>query len=563
MEKGDYLYINGSFVDTWSWTPGDPHYTFCGLTGINGVPYALLEIEGQGRLIPLTAETTELTFDGIDIGGKPTGGAFTDGRWGYFMSDSELWRTDGKETKCIADLIPYGINKTSVVRSVCSLSDGRILVVADGKLIELSDAESNNEQTKLYTIGVIDHYGSLDDLNLAVSKYNDSSEKVYFRVKEYDNLANLNLAILSGDIAMVVTSNRFALNQQVKQGALASLDEVAPRLFEKDVLIETVVDATRMDRVCYYLPEMFDVQGENLTDPSLISDGTLFDTRQEYYDFIIQNDPDYFKRRTPEDIFDTFANDLDQWINWEEYTSHFDDGTFEDMLVFCNQGVSEDEAEQYQSWLSSVFPGQFARDWTVGSFILKDSVESFRFTEVKKAQDYQKAIRESERNWVQLDFPMPSSVHDGYGIIAHNFFAVVENEKSRNTTGELLEWLILEHVTEEFPDEGISLWIRDGFSINRDETDRYLRRLLNAYVDPEENPKKKELAQLQNSMSGEEPYKTTWSYIHNADHFVYTENEIYEVMKKEAASYFSGTITAKQAADYVQNRISLYLAEQS
>ena len=123
--------------------------------------------------------------------------------------------------------------------------------------------------------------------------------------------------------------------------------------------------------------------------------------------------------------------------------------------------------------------------------------------------------------------------------------------------------MILEHVTEEFPDEGISLWIRDGFSINRDETDRYLRRLLNAYVDPEENPKKKELAQLQNSMSGEEPYKTTWSYIHNADHFVYTQNEIYEVMKKEAASYFSGTITAKQAADYVQNRISLYLAEQS
>ena len=36
-----------------------------------------------------------------------------------------------------------------------------------------------------------------------------------------------------------------------------------------------------------------------------------------------------------------------------------------------------------------------------------------------------------------------------------------------------------------------------------------------------------------------------------------------DVMTEEAYRYFAGDITAKQAAEYAQNRISLYLAEQS
>ena len=61
---------------------------------------------------------------------------------------------------------------------------------------------------------------------------------------------------------------------------------------------------------------------------------------------------------------------------------------------------------------------------------------------------------------------------------------------------------------------------------------------------------------------GEEQYEITWKYIESADHLQYYENEIHKVIYEEAGRYFGGMITAKQAADYVQNRISLYLAEQ-
>ncbi|MBQ6990241.1 MAG: hypothetical protein IJN58_04220, partial [Clostridia bacterium] len=61
---------------------------------------------------------------------------------------------------------------------------------------------------------------------------------------------------------------------------------------------------------------------------------------------------------------------------------------------------------------------------------------------------------------------------------------------------------------------------------------------------------------------GQEQYEITWEYIQNADHLQDYKNEISAVISEEAGRYFGGMITAKQAADYVQNRISLYLAEQ-
>ena len=585
----EHLYVNDRFLNTKKWTPGDPKYTYHGLIGIKGVPYALLEINEKGCLVPLTPETTELPLKGIEIDGCPTGGAFTDGRFGYFMSGTELWRTDGKESKCIVDLVPYGVSLTSMVRSVRSISDGRILISVDGKLIELSELVGSEEPITICDIGVIDYYeglGELEDLSLTVSKYNDQADNAFFRVMEYEDVADLNLALLTGDIDMVITPNQFTLNNYIKQGLLAPLEEVVPALFEKDVLIESVVDATRVDGTCYYLPLNFEICGKSITDPSLLKEGKLFENRLEYYDFVVQNDYEYFKSNTPRQILTDFSRDLDEWIDWESNTAHFDDGTFAALLEFCRQGSAQDEITEYWS-TKTPLANDWGRDWKSKSFILKDSVESYRFTDVKKALDYQKTLPVTEgvggpTTWVQVDFPMPSRVHNGYEIFAHNLYAVVDHEDTKAAAADLLQWLILEDVEEEFPEKQTTPFLAtgwDGFSINKDETDRYLRRLIDGYVDPEEEVAKikpevaKEFpntvyhirynVQNYDMRCGQEQYEITWSYINNADHLRYHDSEIHKVIVNEAASFFSGSITAKQAADYVQNRISLYLAEQS
>ncbi|MBQ2749797.1 MAG: hypothetical protein IJF34_08445 [Clostridia bacterium] len=569
------LYINGQFLDTQMWRPDLPDYYFCGLIGIKGEPYALLEIEEKGMLVPLSPDMDELTFDGTEIEGTPTGGAFSDGRYGYFLCGSEIWRTDGKKSVCIADLVSYGVTETSGLRAVRALSDGRVLVAIDGKLIELSGTEGAGTVTESLTIGVVGYSGPIDDLNLLVSKYNDSSEKWYFQVKKYDDVSDLNLSILSGEIAMVITPNRFTLDHYVKQNLLASLEEAAPTLFGKDVLIENIVDATRINGTCYYLPRYFTIGGENITNPSLLQDGKLFAMRKEYCDFIIQNDPDYFNKKTAADIFEVFARDLDEWVDWDTNTCHFDDGTLEEILEFCGWGSTQEEVDQYINMHTSS-ASQFPRNWIAGSFELHDTVEGYRFTDVKKAQAYQASLpKEGELEWVQVDFPMPSGVHKGFEIVAGNLYAVVDREESRAAAGDLLTWFILEDVAGDFTTlaNGISLGMSE-LSINKDETDRCLRRL--AELETETAAIAEEgsshtiskdnfntLLLIQNSQCGEEQYEITWDYIRSADHFRYTGNEIFDVMREEAGRYFAGSITAKQAADYIQNRVSLYLAEQS
>ncbi|MBQ4625286.1 MAG: hypothetical protein IJB51_12170 [Clostridia bacterium] len=347
---GGVLFIRDKAMNT-NWYFGLPYdFCFMGLIGIDGVPYALATANEKGLLIPLTPETTELTDEGTEIEGQPTGGAFTDGRFGYFLSNTEVWRTDGRKSQCLTDLAPYGCTQTSPVRAVSALSDGRILLAVDGKLIELFASDGSEDGVQIYTIGTFDYdgeYGNTNELSLQVARYNEQSTNAFFKIKEFEEKSKLNLALLSGEIAMVITPDRFTLQNYVKQGVLAPLEEVAPALFEKDVLIENIVDATRIDGVCYYMPVNFDICGEAIAEPGNLKDGKLFETRKEYCDYIVAHYPDYFKYNIKTDILTNFTRDMDEWIDWENATCHFDDGTFAEILEFCIQGTTWEEQGEH------------------------------------------------------------------------------------------------------------------------------------------------------------------------------------------------------------------------
>ncbi|MBQ2750148.1 MAG: hypothetical protein IJF34_10225, partial [Clostridia bacterium] len=510
-----HLYVKDHFVELPSWHPGAPEYQLCGLMAIGETPYALIRVWEEdrseqvvdvvwqeARLIPLTSDMTELPLEGTRIDGIPTGGAFHDGKYGYFMCDSELWRTDGKESHRIADLIFFGVSLASDVRSVRTLSDGRILVVADGRVIELIGTElAAGEQKQVYTAGVINLYGDISELTLTFSKFNRVSEKAAFVVKEFDDQADLNLALLSGEISMVISRDQFMLKNYVKQDILAPLEEVAPELFEKDVLIENIVDATRLDGVCYYLPRSFWIEGE-ITNAKFMEEGQTFETRLEYYDFLAEKVPDYFKPLTKRGLFTAFGQDLDEWIDWETNTCHFDDGTFEALLEFCNKGSTQAEVEQYA-----------AQSYTVNSinFLLQDSIPNNHFSDVKSAKEY--LTTESEKDaWVC--YPIPSSTYEGYEILVPEFFAVVKDDASREAAGEFLRWHFLEDVIDDFPSKTLAT-VLSPLSVNRDETDRFLARNIDGRIEIPDDMEawKKEMYEVHNRGCGQEQYEITWSYI--------------------------------------------------
>ena len=191
------------------------------------------------------------------------------------------------------------------------------------------------------------------------------------------------------------------------------------------------------------------------------------------------------------------------------------------------------------------------------------------FTDVKTAKEYLEdhpkgdpnqlpASREDAWAWVCL--PLPSTVHDGFEIKEDHYFAVVDNEESQKAAKEFLLYHFLEDVVGEIdPDDpnadypDWSLKGVKGLSINQAECERIISRNLSWNGADKETRLPIE----------QRKYEDTWKLICQADHLTYYRNAVFDVMVEETYRYFAGDITAKQAAEYVQNRVSIYLAEQS
>ncbi|MBE6998735.1 MAG: hypothetical protein E7428_00935 [Ruminococcaceae bacterium] len=546
------LYIGDHFVKKTTQKPG-VEVDFFGLMEIGGTPYALIRereaIAGAYRyfnstkeaacLIPLTFNTIDLSGEGIEIEGRPTGGAFSDGTYGYYMCGSELWRTNGVDCKKLADLIYCGVDETSVVRKVCTLADGRILVVANGGMIELTASESIvPAERSVYTLGVVNYYNYSGLLSKTVAKFNGQSDGVRFVVKEYSDITKMNLALLSGEVDMIVSSDHFMLKNYVKQGLLAPLEEVAPALFEEGVLIENIVDVTRMEGICYFLPREFLIEGKSVRS-TILEEGQTFDHPKDFFDLVLETSPTSMKFNSKDFHMEHYGTNIDDWIDWDNNTCHFDDGSFETLLEFCNLGAGPGETRSHGS---DVMP-----------FGLQNLINQNEFVDWETANEYS-----GDSAWVVV--PIPSTVHKGFGIDAFDYYAVVDRVESREAAREFLEWHFLADVLGEIPPDGPDGWSNevlfesgyDYLSINRAECERVLSR--NLIVEDEDNEEELVVEQRR--------YEDSWKIIQQADHLWYYSNAVFDVMMEEACRYFSGDITAKQAADYVQNRISLYLAEQ-
>jgi len=572
------VFVKDRFLKTTEIAPG-VSYNICGLMEIGETPYILIcakqydlieeyswfenrPLWEKTLLVPLTPETTELTLEGIEIEGEATGGVCSDGTYGYYMCGSELWRTDGKTSGRISELIFCGVNDMSDVRTIRSLSDGRLLVVADGGLIALSESESSvPAERKVYTLAVMNG-GYVPDLSLIVAKFNALGKDCIFVVKEYKDVTKLNLALLSGEVDVIVTADQFALRNYIKQDLLVPLEELIPELFEEGVLLENIVNASRINGICYYLPREFQIQGR-LMEYRLLEDGIPFETPQEYYDFVLENDPRYLKSIEKKGLITHLAPTVDEWVDWENNRCHFDDGSFEALLEFCNEAATFQTMINHDPSISCDEPSYSGGLW------VQNLMYYTNFAVAESAKEYVESLPNGDPDtlpdtnqeaWAWVAHPLPSRVYDGFEISIERFFAVVDKEESREAAGEFLRWHFLENVVGEIapddPEEDYEDFVLKGvyeYSINQAECERYVGR--NLSWDGEDKETRLPLEQRR--------YEDTWQIIRQADHFQNYQNVIFDVMVEEAYRYFDGDITASQAAEYTQNRISLYLAEQS
>ena len=498
-----------------------------GIMRLNDTVYALLHDTGERSfLVPLSPSMKEIEKKGFELKANATGACASDGETGFFFSGTTLYATDGKECRELADLARYGFTTATVIRRILPLSDGRILVLGDSSLVVLSPGEEEEEKTVI-TLGTIKEYGS--DLAQKVLRYNRMSGKYAITIKKYDTPEDLNKAFLSGDIALIASGDRLLLRNYAEKGLLLDLEEGMPGLFEDGVLYKNIVDAVRVGGKSYFLPRTFWLYGYMIKESFYPEGG--FRTAEDYFAFVDEKEPELIKKRTERSIaFDFYGlRRLDEWIDWDAGICRFDDGDFEKLLTFCGSFPTREEVE--------VYAASSGIDETQMSLItFSNGVASGDVDEVGNRYAY---------------FWLPSRVHQGPEVYTPYFMGIVKNGKYEEAAKDFMDFVFLTDLAEGTDDfaEGKCLIKNgekaeeiEGYSINVKENGA----ILESY----------------GCTSGSEVRKKTEEWIGKADQFVYIHSDLHEVLTSEANRYFAGEITAAQAAEYIQNRMSIYLTEQ-
>ena len=536
------FYINDRMVEAKS-DLGSASARPRGVMSIGGTPYLFLSVsEGYsstswkgGVLVPLDPDMTAYGIDGVKLEANPTGLCATDGTLGYFLCGSELWYTDGETCGKIYDYANCGFSGKDAFRRILPLSDGRILTVAENMLIELTPVPKEEEVLrKTIVLGVVGTPD--DDLVRRVGAFNHSQFEYTVTFRSFSDLTNLNLALLSGEITLIASKDILTLRNYADKGILADLEETVPELYEDGVLYKSVVDAARWKGKSYFIPRVFRLvaleilwrKGETRVE---------LDTWEKLFGYIEKESPWTQKKTLKRYKFQTYGNMLDEWIDWEAGTCHFDDGSFARMLDFCNGcASSQDEANLYIEKIDQIVQLWIANPQETGS---SDDLYG--------------------RGDTLEVFPWPSAAHKGNMIHAPYLIGVAANSGNEEGARAFLRHMFTENLREWDLYAIHPNWTMENgrellFSINVTECERDITIPVEYYkANGLENYDKK---------AEKESMALVRSLLENADFYDYGSNGIYDVLYSEAQKVFAGELTSEKAAEYVQNRVSIYLAEQ-
>ncbi|MBR4866862.1 MAG: hypothetical protein IKU11_09245, partial [Clostridia bacterium] len=517
------LFINDRQVVLPEETADGKRYRVIDIMLMNDIPHALFVELSNGEnqcnlyLLPLDPETTQLipngephsvSFDQIDRN------AFSnspDGMLSVIGDTIHLYTNE--EYREVCNLTLFGITSSDV----CGLfinDDGKLIVLQTGSVSIITQMFGSRPFREV-VIGMVGELGAFSSSYDDVVQYLNYQNGPYrYRIKSYRSIENLNLAILSGEVDLICNgyeSPDMFLNF-VKQGILCPIDSLIPELFEDDLLLDNVISAIRIDGKCYYIPRSFSPLGLSIPVSSLGSI-TEFSSMDELLDFLDSVNQTVFNDTSRTTFFETLLFcGMEHWVDFENHTAAFTDGSFEKFLTLssrCPSLISSGNG------ISSFHALYFSYEYTAGG-------------------DTEKGLCEKR----PIIIPTDTSKHLAFH--SYDSIGIVANGPNR---------------------EGAIQFVQTAFTKSSPP------RITGTFSGPKSHSISicsKDIASYYKSPQEQWNSFGQWlmTYATSADHII-RGDVIMDIVNEEAASYFSGHISAEKAAEYIQNRVSIYLAEQS
>ncbi len=475
-----------------------------------------------------------------------------------FLADTQnVWRV---EAGTIQKVFPFAKNGylLSEIYHMEMSEQGEMLfwVKMDGVLTQLRMREIDKPQKKQeVTIAFAMQHNAL---NRSIARFNRQNSEYYVSVllpkegeseEDFRDRVQMELSagkgpdILGHDIVSYFSGyDRVShLESYVENGYIECVDE----LFEEDAMyLKAALDTCRIDGELYGVP--YDCVFEMaIYDKSVVGERTSW-TITELMEAVQASDAEIldegYKGLAIVREYALDDNTNATYIDWEKGESHLDEQSFLELLEFAKEYADLSNAEQK-------------------AYAVTDFSPMFELRELKRL------FAQFENDAVILGYPR----EEGYGIYvdARQLF-LSANAGCEEGAKAFLRFLISEEEQIKYATYDSSQQMRDeGLSVLYGHTNQFpiFLKAFDALVELELRKDRDNLIYTDsgvkqvNDMYTEDMIEQFYFMIEHAEPDIPKAAAITDILGEELAPYFSGDITAKEAAEKLHNRVQLYLDE--
>lgn len=466
---------------------------------------------------------------------------------------------DSEEATPAVDFESEGINST--IRGFYTTGDNTVLLVTFGfaangnvQLVSLSKVPvSQAKEKKKLTLVTL----SADPaLYQQVLTFNQKSEDYRIQVKEYfvnDGVANVETAVesavtqLNADLAAGVAgdlidleslSTMASVRAYVKKGVLENLDGYLEG--QEQEWISNLRSALEIDGELYQMVPSFYLR-------TVAGRTSIVGERQgwslEDYNRMRAEYPELkpFSYGTKQEaLYYALMYNQKEWIDWESAECFFDTDSFAGYLEFADQFPDQSEYEELPPYWNN------AEEIYNGDVLLYDADRvDIGMYDIRRIQ----GVMGEQITWI--GFP----VEEGVGVVFDPVInlGVLSSSDQKEAAGEFIRYFL----SDEFQKSQTGAFpVREQILYENMEQIR------------KDNP---------GSMDGwgsgtidmsfgdiqEDQVESVQKLLQNASQTNQTDSVIVDIMQEEAAYYFAGERSAAEAAQRIQDRVSLYLKEQN
>ena len=462
----------------------------------------------------------------------------------YSISGKNIRRTDGNTIWDCGSCSDYLIME-SQIQDFLPLEDGRILilwndiltVLSGEELIEPDEAETGEEGKQKIIILTDSSYIDYR-LEKVLNDYQRQNKNCTVGIHYCNDADELGKALVSGSYDMFITSKGLEPTRNLlKQGYITDIRDSLGDL--KDGIYENVYRAGTVDGVVTAIPFNFTLEGMAIAEAAMEGRDSFENTIDMETTLLSLSHQNFWMREHQEDALQCFGHDgFESWVNREDGTCDFEDETFLALLRILSRFAPDlDTVEANDNGKNPLFKPR--HEFNTPDFNLHYFAEAY-----KSGKPY------SEYGLLGKMIPIPGKdAVTGVSLTSHSLISVMKDCKNPEGVKELLAYLFSEEVQRPVIED----LNQGGFSPVMEIQEAYLtEKLENPPVDYEDGY----VAKLP------EYTAEVRRLLKHADHYSVDESPVKTIVMEEINRYLAGQVPAEKAAEYIQNRVSIYLTEQ-